>query len=1340
MTSKLAIEEMETLRRLALEITSELDRDKLLHTIIRSAGELLRASGGGIYEYDRDEELLRVVADWGRSTIIGHTLKVGQGLAGRVLEKREAMAVDDYRTWPGRSPHLEPGLVRAVAADLLEAPGGHIVGVLYVTDNAEGRTFSEREISLLGLLAGHAAIAMRNAEVLAEKQLSLTQLELINKFDESIREALNLKELLQKTLKEALRAVKADEGSVMILDHEEGVLKMCAWIVQGEYMEKEHPVFKLGQGIAGHVAATGREHYCPDTSKDEHYQASFTGRPIQSILSVPIISRGLVLGVVSADSETLNAFNDHDLQMLKTLASHVAQAIEAQRFRDVAISLSTLAEEEMYKSIVKNACILAGTEVSTIFLRDGDAVTRRAVFTLIPLSEGGSVRDHGITQRILATGRPEIINNAQTHPDVKPSMKHRGTRSVMGVPLSVRVGDGGDSSIATIGVLFVSSTQSREFGERDREILQSLASQAAIAITKARLIDEARRESDSARWLNSQLLTLYSITEEMQSEQDLSRLLNLISEKAAKLLGGDAGGILLEDSEGGRLCFKGSYGLSDEFLAAILNADRGTLVADYVVESRTPMIVNDLEGDQRFVSPDSRAENIKAVISTPLFIKNKIIGTLDIHSKTRPEAFDEKALRILSLLANQAALAIENTRVTHFQQSLLTSAFDAIIAVNDAGFVREFNDSAQKILGYTRAEAVDGKMEVARLFYRPEDAENVAARLEDAANGGRIPDIKTLARNKSGEPIPILLSACKLESGSVGFFRDERAIESAFQYIQQLKDMLQAVQAITELTDVRSVLTTTVEKTVEMLKADTVSLYLYDQDADSIQLPPARAGEGSRQEDLDSYEGPDSIPRRLIRHGEIHYAEDAPQDWLVGGDYVQRERILSCVACPLKSGKKVVGVLFCNYKSRHHFTDREKAIIDLFTSEVAIALENARLFNESTQANERLQALYKASLGLAAGLPTEDILQTIVDSARTSTRAQYTALGILTPDWKLNPFVVSGLDGDEAALISHPPVGKGVLGVLLKQGQVINVPDVTAHSDYAGNIPDDHPRITSFLGVPIVSRDRGVIGDLYAANKEGASAFTPDDEANLQWLAFQAGIMMERAATQETARAEQAVNISFLLLSRWALAVTQGKSALEVGIKRIERSLDTGNAALIPQILGEMSETLHEIGGPQQSLQLELQDKNTESVNLSQLIVKVASRPEVGHRIQSAPELDIRHVCMVTGNELLLEFALSILINNAVEAIELKGGRGELKVSCVPDGKIIQVHISDTGAGIPQEVLGKLYRVPLHGGEGTGYGSLAAGMILKVHGGDIYIVSTGDDGTDINFWLPAAAQ
>lgn len=1173
MSSKLAIEEMDTLRRLTLEITSELDRDKLLNTIIVSATKLLGATGAGVYEYMPCREELKVVADCGMGiSIKEHTLKVGEGLSGQVLKahlsgqatrERSGMRVDDYDGWEFRSPQIKRGVYKAVAADVLKAPGDRILGVLYVTNNAEGPTFSDRDMLLLSLLASHAAIAMRNAEILAEKQLSLTQLELTNTFDESIRAAFSLEQLLRITLKEALTAVGAVDGSIMILDHEQKVLKIEAGMVQGGYREKEHPEFPIGQGIAGQVAATGEEYNCRDTSKDPNYQPSFTGRDIRSILSVPIISRGLVLGVVSADSEKPDAFDEHEIEMLKTLANHVAQALESQRFRDVSISLSTLGEEGMYKSIVKNACILTGTQVSTIFLREGDAIKRAAVYSLVDMEDTTheGVRDDGITRRILDNPEPVVISDAESDPDVKDSMKARGVKSLMGVPLNVRVAGGGGTRVEAIGVLFVSSRQKRDFGERDREILESLASQAAVAITK--------------------------------------------------------------------------------------------------------------------------------------------------------------------------------TRVSQFQQSLLSSAFDAIIAVDEAGTVREFNDSAQRVLGYTREEAV-GQLQVSALFSRQEDADYIISKLAGSPTSGRVEDINTLVIAKGGQEIPILLAVSRLDSGYVGFFRDQRDIARARRYIEQLEGLLEAVQAITKLTDMKSVLATAVAKTTELLKTDIVSLYLYDEALRKLHLPPERVGADSRKE-VDVYAGPDHAARRIIRHGEAVFTHDAANEPLVNGPFVDEEGIVSCAACPLKLRDKVVGVLFCNYRSRRIFTDDERAMINLFASELAIAIENARLFNESERRAEQLEALNRATLGLTADLSTEDILQTLVDSARTSTRAEYTALGIFSADLKkLDPFVTSGLELEEAAKISHPPVGMGVLESLLKRGEVINVPDVATHPEYVGQIPDNHPHITSFLGVPIHNSQNQVIGDFYAANKMGDSAFSREDVTNLKLLATQAAFAMERKAAQESASATQTVNISFLLLSRWGLAVKQQMGRLEEYLNEMKAGLRGDGGPQIPQIIQRMSEAIHEMDVPKESL--EFRESPTRTVNLSKLLYKVATKPEVSNKIQSTPVLALQPLCMVTAHELLLEFALNILVNNAVEAIKQKGGSGEIRVECQTTERIVQVHISDTGAGIPHGIRSNLYREPLHSGEGTGYGSLAAGMILKVHGGNIRIVSTGSEGTTINFWLPVAQE
>jgi PAS domain S-box-containing protein len=202
------------------------------------------------------------------------------------------------------------------------------------------------------------------------------------------------------------------------------------------------------------------------------------------------------------------------------------------------------------------------------------------------------------------------------------------------------------------------------------------ASQAAAAIEQTRLYKEIAQERDHSAWLASQLLALHKITKEIQSELDLPRLLNLISRLAAELLGADAGGILLLDNEKKHLTFKGSFRLSQEIVEGTRDMIGGS-ISGRVAETGEPIIANDIPNEPRFYNPAADGEGLLAVISTPLWIGGEIIGTLDVHSKTDRFAFDEDDLQILSLMATQAAVAIQNAGLFE-QTSRRAQALEAL--------------------------------------------------------------------------------------------------------------------------------------------------------------------------------------------------------------------------------------------------------------------------------------------------------------------------------------------------------------------------------------------------------------------------------------------------------------------------------------------------------------------------------------------------------------------------------------------------------------------------------------------------------------------------------------
>jgi len=157
--------ELETLHRVALEITSNLELSNLLKNIVQHAATLLGAKGGGVYLYDPEREELELVVSYNQHRdYTGYRLRLGEGLSGKVIAQRRPIVVDDYRTWPERAPQYADAPFTAVIGVPLQV-GNRILGVLNITDESEGRTFNANDVYLATLFAAHAAIAVENAKL-----------------------------------------------------------------------------------------------------------------------------------------------------------------------------------------------------------------------------------------------------------------------------------------------------------------------------------------------------------------------------------------------------------------------------------------------------------------------------------------------------------------------------------------------------------------------------------------------------------------------------------------------------------------------------------------------------------------------------------------------------------------------------------------------------------------------------------------------------------------------------------------------------------------------------------------------------------------------------------------------------------------------------------------------------------------------------------------------------------------------------------------------------------------------------------------------------------------------
>lgn len=129
------------------------------------------------------------------------------------------------------------------------------------------------------------------------------------------------------------------------------------------------------------------------------------------------------------------------------------------------------------------------------------------------------------------------------------------------------------------------------------------------------------------------------------------------------------------------------------------------------------------------------------------------------------------------------------------------------------------------------------------------------------------------------------------------------------------------------------------------------------------------------------------------------------------------------------------------------------------------------------------------------------VLRDVTDVARRTTGAAYGALGVLGAHGTLSDFIYTGMSSHQADQIGRLPIGKGVLGTLIRDPRPIVVDDIASHEDFSG-FPPNHPAMHSFVGVPVRAGDQ-IFGNLYLTEKPGG--FSEEDLATASAMAAIAG-------------------------------------------------------------------------------------------------------------------------------------------------------------------------------------------------------------------------------------------
>ncbi len=676
------ITELAILNEIGRALSSALERDQVTRAIYEQVGRIFDTTNFYIALYDEERREWETALDIiGREAQPPTRYSVEQGLTGYIIRNRQPLlfstsaeleAFEKTHGYERIGERAKSWLgVPMIAAD-------RMVGVIGVESYEREYAYTEDDRAVLSTVAAQAAVALENARLFEETRQRLQQVNTLLEVSRDVATRLDLPTLLQSILEAAVKSVpEAERGSILLLDEKTRELAVAAQIGYPEALRREVHL-RLDEGFAGWVCREGRADIVVDAQTDPRFLMTETSRDIRSIMSAPLIGRRGLVGVINLDNLSRpGAFGRQDLEFLSGLAHQAAVAIENARLFE---------ERERYAQVLEArvrelSALLEGTRAITSSLQLGEVldalvgvVSRQMdVATvalwqvdgewLIPTTALGlperflrEVRlriGEGLSGHVAATGEILAVPDvSQVEPELRNPAgaafdQELDLHAYLGVPITYRE--------HVLGVLSVMVHEVRDFTPDEVALLTGLAEQAGIAVENARLFQE--REQRIA-----ELTALNEVGRAIGTTMRLDELLETIRREAARLVDTSNFLVALYDERTNIL----SFPLYHEFGRRVEMPSRtfGNGLTEYVIRQRAPVLIDgDTEAFCRKHGIEHRGNPAKSWLAVPLIYMDRVVGIMALQDYEHVGAYDEHHIRLLSTLAGQAAVAIQNARL-----------------------------------------------------------------------------------------------------------------------------------------------------------------------------------------------------------------------------------------------------------------------------------------------------------------------------------------------------------------------------------------------------------------------------------------------------------------------------------------------------------------------------------------------------------------------------------------------------------------------------------------------------------------------------------------------------
>ena len=999
------------------------------------------------------------------------------------------------------------------------------VGILTL-DSGKINHFTEEDAQLVMSFANHAAIAIQNTTLFNAEKNRRKESETLKEIALAVTASLNLNEAVDRILKQLGRVLPHDSASVQILENNELVIfGGYGWLDHDEVKEMRFP---LDGSNPNTRVIQEKKILILDDAKREY--APFHVPPhdhINSWMGVPLIIRDKTVGMLAVDSKEKGHFTEESARIAQSFAYLASIAIEnarhfaaeqkrrqeAEVLRQSAHTISSsLNLEEVFSTILASIKRAIPYHSASIMLLEDDKVKITGGKGLLNIEQQigktFSAKDL-LTEKLITKAHPLILEDAQKKPHFKKWAETDYVRGWMSIPLIVRS--------KVIGYITLDNLKVNAYTERDAELAQIFAHQAASAIENARLFNETTQRG-------KEFAEIYSLTQDLIAPQKMEILLKTTLERAALLLGVSYGGIYLYNPKTERLNPASTYGLSEERTKKIMEISlaKGEGIAGHVAKTSKAFRVTDYHSWEG-MSPQFQDMQISSILGVPMLYAGNLIGVMNFYEiYPTTHHFTEANERIISLFATQVAGAVHSAK--QFEQ--LKNRLAELESINQTSTALRSAETPQEILSVLLEEVKHSlKVEVCSIWLNdsrtnevfravacgwikdilPDRQKNNVGLIGHIFQSGENyttpnlnndPYIKFTKKNKSldnwcGAWVPIrstdtIIGVVGVMAETPRNFSEDTlrllttlaeiagsAIQRAHFYehtekqVKRLTALRNIDSAISANFDLQITLQLLIDHTVSQLDIDAASILLIEASSKNLKFFVGRGFKTKYFADTILQVG-NGLPSEAIQEHSMRYTTSPHENKLCkrGAGFLA-ENFCTYYCAPLIAKGEVLGVLEIFHSEALSPTSEWENFIQTLAGQAAIAIDNSNLLDNLENSNRELSRAYDITLeGWGKALALRD--QDTREHTRSVTELTLTLareIGMAEADLK---------HVHRGALLHD--IGKmGIPDNILRKPGPLNKKEweiMRQHPQYAYDMLSEIPYLLSALDIPYCHHER----------------------------------------------------------------------------------------------------------------------------------------------------------------------------------------------------------------------------------------------------------------------------